>query len=188
MNTSFTKKQLDKYIEVAYVTNVGKLPTRCEFNQTQWCLSDQNADKLIDKIKALEITISKEVSEMPQLKTELIILTYLPVISSIADGLDVRSKLSNEELAENFVSGYLKRYNEAVEFCNKVKVLYEADGKNESYTKYWRDYDKNNELVDEFRLNFKKYGDSDFQINLESMNKKAQELLDELFKENKSNE
>jgi hypothetical protein len=185
MSTVYTKTNTGKYIEVSYSPDIQNLSFKHVYNSKQLCSSEEDADNLIYKLKELEASISLElVNRNLPFKAQLIILTYLNVIDSICSGLDIRSKLSNEELTDIFIRGYQKKYDEALAFCNKTIALYENGGKNESYTKHWRDYDKHNELVEEFQFELKKFGDSDFYINLEKLKKGAENLLELLMKEN----
>ena len=185
MSTVYTKTNTEKYVEVRYSPDIKNLSFKHVYNSTQPCLSEADADNLISKLKELEASISLElVNRNLPFKAQLIILTYLNVIDSICSGLDIRSKLSNEELTDIFIRGYQKKYDEALAFCNKTVAMYENGGKNESYTKHWRDYDKHNELVEEFQFDLKTFGDSDFHINLEKIKNQAEELLELLKKEN----
>lgn len=181
MNTSFKKEQLEKYVEVTYQTKIDNLPFRLKHNSSQYCLNESEADNFIDKIKTLEKTISEELSKRNlAYKTEFIILTYMQVIESIANGFDIRKNMSDEELAFAFVNGYHKKYQEALSFCNGIIEMYEKGAKDETFTKHWRDYGKHNELVDEYNLNVRKFKDTDFKTNLETLNKSADELLNML--------
>jgi len=182
--TTYTKEKIEKYTEVTYIPDI-EITFNQKYKSKQWCLSDSDADKFISKTKQLEALISSEiVNRNLGFKPQLIMLTWLPIIDSICSGLDVRSKMSNEELINLFINVYQKKYNEAFSFCKETIAMYEESGKNESYTKHWRDYGKHNELVDEYQFDLRKFKDSDFAINLEKIKKDAQELLDLLIKEN----
>jgi len=182
--TTYTKEKIKNYIEVTYIPDI-EMTFNQKYKTKQWCLSDSDANKFISKTKELEALISYEiVNRNLGFKPQLIIITWLPIIESICSGLDVRSKMSNKELTDLFIDVYQKKYNEAFSFCGKIITMYEESGKNESYTKHWRDYSKHNELVEEYQFDLRKFEDSDFAINLEKINKDAQELLDLLLKEN----
>ena len=181
----FVKQESGKYIEVTYNSLLPKISTKHSFNSSQLYSSEEEADLFIIKAKEIHSLMSDYIiKEKLPFKVDLVMLIYFPVIDSISSGLDIRSKMSSEEIAVLFVNGYKKKYNEALEFCNSVIKRYVDGAYMESYTKHWRDYDKHNELVDEFQLDLRKFEDSDFKINLEILNKKASELIDMLFKKN----
>ena len=185
MSTTYTKKEEGKYIKVTYIPDIENLSFNHKYKSEQLCLSDADADNLISKTKELETSIASEIVKRSlPFKSQLIILTYLNIIDSICSGLDVRSKMTNEELTDLFVNGYQKRYDEALAFCNKTIAMYEESGKNESFTKHWRDYEKHNELVEEYQFDLRKFKDSDFKINLDTIRKQAEDLLELLRKEN----
>jgi len=184
MSTKFSKRQSGNYIELTYNSDIESL----KYNSSTLCSNEAEVDALIQKINAVESCISEEISKQNlPFKTPFVILTYMNVLSSVSLGIEVRSKLSNEELAEKFVSGYKKMYDEAYSFCLKTIDLYDNGGKNESYTKYWRDYDKHNELVKKFKFELRTFKDSDFTVNLESINQAVKKMLDELIDKNKNN-
>lgn len=179
MNTTFSQKPSGKYIELTYNSNIEKLDMSLKFNSSVLCSEQEDADKLIQKIRDLETLISQKTSkENLPFQTPIIILTFMNAIDSIASGLDVRSSLSNEELADRFVNGYKKLYDEAYLFCCKIIKMYDDGEKNESYTKHWRDYDKHNELVSKFKFNLRTFTDSDFKNNLQSLADSAKKLAD----------
>lgn len=180
MRTQFTKKaeDKDKYIRVTYHPTSEVKSMKLKMNSTQYCLSDADAEVFIDKTIELKKAIENEltIKNLPY-NIDLLILVYLQVIEFISTGSDIRSKLTNEQIAENMVEGYRRKFTESLQFCEKTIKMFEDGECNESYTKHWKDYDKHNELVDEYMFDLRKFKDGDFQTSLDSMNKKASELL-----------
>lgn len=186
METTLSKKQVGKYIEVTYNANLDKLSSKLKYNATQPCISDEEAENFISKVKAIESIIEKDLSARKlSYKTPLIILTYLPMIESVASGLDIRSNRSNEDIAAMLVLGYDRIYNDAVLFCNQMINMYEEVGKTESYGKNYKNYDKHNELVEEFQLDLRTFKMDDFKTSFKSMNLQLDEILALLKEENK---
>lgn len=187
MNTSFTKSQTGKYVDVTYNTHIPNLFMNLRYNAHQSCLSDEDADKFIAKVQEMEKTIAEEMAKQNfSYKVELIILTYMPLIESVSSGFDVRSKLSTQELAKLIVNGYNKKYVEALSFCTDTIKMFDETGKAEGYPKNYKIYDRHNELVEEFQFDLRKIKDSDFDVNLETLNQAASKMLDELIKLNES--
>lgn len=190
METKFTKKPTEKYIEVTYVTNVENLCHRLKYNATQPESTEERADNYIAKVHAIEPLVEAENAKRGSIcKPELIMLTYLPMINSIASGIDVRSKMSNQEIAEVIVDSYYNRYNNAIGFCKQIMEMYDGGERKEGYTKHWKDYDKYNELIEEYQLEqFNKLTDDSFDISLSSLSKQADAFLKTLIEINKNKE
>lgn len=177
METTFERKQSGKHKEITYVTKLNNLTHIHKYKSSVLCSNEKDVDTLIEKVRGLEESISKKIAkEGYPFKTELIIITYFNVIDSIASGIDIRSKMSNEELADRFVGGYKKMYDEAYLFCCDTIRMYDGGEHKETYTKHWKTYDKHNEFVDEYMFNLRKFKDGDFSINLDTLSKKASEL------------
>ena len=188
METKSTKTPTDKYIEVTYITGIEKPCMRLRFNATQPESTEEGADNYIAKVHAIEPLVEAENDKRGSIcKPELIMLTYLPMINSIASGIDVRSKKSNQEIAEVIVDSYYNRYNNAINFCKQIMEMYDAGARKEGYGKHWRDYDKYNELIEEYQLEqFNKLTMDSFEINLSSLAKKADALLQALIEKNEN--
>lgn len=188
METKFTKKDSGKYIEVTYNSTTALKSYRLKYNTSLPCSNNEEADIYIKRAENIEKEILKVIADKKSsFDVNLIMITYMQVIESISSGLDVRSKLSDEELAIRFYDGYETRHNEAVAFCKRIRDMYEGGEHKETYTKHYKDYDKYNELIDEYHLDFKKLGDSDFTINLETLSKKTSDLLEMLKEMNADN-
>lgn len=183
MKERFTKEATASHsISVTYHPKVDIKSQRLIMNANQWCLNESDAEKFIDKAISIYESIDMEmVNRNIPYSVELVFLTYLHVIESISSGFDIRSKMSNDEIVSHIIDGYHKKFTEALQFCEKTFKMYDDGEKNESYTKHWKDYDKHNELVDEYQFNLKKFKDNDFKNNLEEMSKKAGELLQNLI-------
>lgn len=187
MKKQFTKEATKgTSISVTFFPKSDILSQRLKMNSNQWCLDEQDAEKFIDKTILLHNSITKELANRNlQYNTELVLITYLHVIEAISSGFDIRNKMSNEEIANHIIDGYHKKFTEALQFCEKTIKMYDDGEKNESYPKHWKDYDKHNELVDEYQFGLKKFKDTDFKNNLEEINKKASEFLQQLIEINK---
>lgn len=187
MKNQFTQYTKDKYTIVTFNPNTIITSTKLKLNAEHWCITEKDANLFIDKVVCLEKIISNIIYEkkLPY-NVELILLTYMKAIESISSGFDIRSKLSNEELALIIFEGYKKEYIKAINFCEKIIKVYNEKQKYDTYTKHWRDYDKHNELVNEYQLNYRTFKDNDFEINLSSLLNSANNFLTELI--NKNNE
>jgi hypothetical protein len=190
MKDQFSKEVVNStsrsYISVTFKPTTNISSVRLKMNANQWCSDEKSADAFIEKFLAIKIFLHKlkAVKKFPY-NIELMLLTYMQVIESISSGIDVRSKLNNGEIANLILDGYEKKFSEANQFCQNTIKIYEDGGKDETYTKHWKDYDKHNELVDEYQFDLRKFKDGDFKTNLESIKNSANELLEMLIAENK---
>lgn len=175
--TTITKEKDGKYIKVRYNSNIEDLSYKLKYNASQSCLNDNEANNLIQKVELLELLIDEEQIKIGTYKTPLIILTYLPLIESVSSGLDIRSKLTNNELAKMITEGYHKKYTDAINFCNNTIVMFDRIGKSEGYSAKYKDYDKHNELVKEFQLELRTFKMDDFDISFKTMNYDLDEIL-----------
>lgn len=186
VNTSFTKTPADKYLEVSYNTDIGKVCLTLEYRATQALTNEENANVFIERAKILENLVLQElIARKLPYKTELIMLTFMDAVESISSGIDVRSKMKNDELAVMFVMGYEKKYNETLTFCNDTIKMFEETGRKESYMKRCKIYDSHNEFVDEFQFNIRKFGMSDFEVSLDTFYNAADNLLQSLIEKQK---
>lgn len=189
MELIFEKGVNGKYSTLSIKHGIDKLPSNLDFNSNVYCINDTEADKLINYSNELNKHIHdtlkvKELSFNPM----LILLTYFQAIDSIASGLDVRSNISFSDLAERFVDGYEKSYNEALEFCQKTKK-HASENLNESYMKNWKNYDRANELVKLYQLDESLLINyDDFNISLKKLLNSGIDLLELLKAENANNE
>lgn len=178
METSFkVSRQLKKYIQIDYVTNLGYMPVH--YDKYVWCLDKQNARAFIQRVREIETHI-KDILTKNQMSYDyrLIMSLFLKAIDNIATGLDVRSKMTSLELAERFVFSYDVKFKEAYKFCFETLTYVEVEGKFSGYMKDWRRYDRHNELVKEFRLPFKQLELKDFgKDELKNIEHKLDEML-----------
>lgn len=185
LETTLTKEQNGKYVNVTYNHNLDKVSFNLKYNATQCCLSETDADTFIERTKQIEAIVEQNnVSQGSIYKTPLIILKYLPVIESISSGIDVRSKMSDESVAKMVFDSYVKKYSEAQTFCNETINMFESTGKKEGYGKRYKDYDKHNELVSEFQLGLRTFKMDDFDTGFHTMNKSLDEILQMLKLDN----
>jgi hypothetical protein len=185
METSFKASKKTKYFQIDYVTGLEDTPV--QYHKHVWCLNKEHAKAFIKRVKEIETHV-KEILLKDELSYDfrLIISLHLEAIENISCGLDLRSKMTSEDLADRFVYGYHKKYQEAHTFCKDTLEFFETEGKLYTYCKNWRRYDKHNDLVREFRLPFKKLGWDDFHVDHLKNMAEAMEKLDELIEERRN--
>lgn len=189
METSFKVKKYKQYFDIQYVTGL-KLPYMTE---DSFLGSDkQGTRKTINLIRKMEEGIKKVlVSEGLDFDYKFIILKHLNAIDSIASGIDIRSKMSVEELSDRFVWSFKRKYDEVLaevqgtfDYFNDVKTK-------STYLTDWRRYDNYNSLVKSYMLDFPIITSEDFvKDELTNMSRLATEALDELiaYRKNLKNE
>lgn len=183
MTSKFTQKEEGKYIDVTYNHGLELKCHKLKFNASQYCINETHASDFIKRAENIEAEINKILTDKKSsYNVNLIMLTFMQAIESISSGIDVRSKISDAELALRFYDGYNVKHKEASLFCEKIREMYESGEKNEGYSKHWRDYNQYNELIDEYHLDFKKLGLDDFKISFTSMSAKADDIL-QMFKD-----
>lgn len=189
MESKFTKKQGDKYLEVTYNHGLELKSHRLKFNASQYCTNETDAEVFIKRAESIEKELDKVLLENKSYHNAgRIMLMYMQAIEAIASGIEIRSKLKDDELARRFFEGYNTKHLEAVAFCEKTMEMYNAGGKDEGYSTHWRDYDKLNELIDEYNLGFKKLSMDDFKVSFSSMNDNMSDILQKLIDLNKDKE
>jgi hypothetical protein len=186
METSFKVSKKTKYFQIDYVTGLDYVPSH--YHKYVWCLSAIEARLFIRRVREIEKYV-KEIIGMTKnnfpYDYRLIMYLHLNAIENISCGLDIRSKMSNLELADRFVYGYDHRYKEAYTFCKDTLDHVESTGKFDSYMKDWRRHDKHNELVREYNLPLKRLELEDFHVDeLKNMGE-ALEMLNKLIDERK---
>lgn len=186
METTFKfSRKMGQYIQIDYVTDLKALPW---FTYGHVWVSTANEGRVfISMVRKLEEGIKKEIIDKNyDFDFRLVILKYLSVIENIASGLDIRSKLSIQELVEGFSFGYNQKRNEAKEFC-EAQIQYAKDNyETETYMKNWRKYDKANSFIREYHLPFKLMeGDFFKSDTLDELLAKTNELLDKLIEKRK---
>lgn len=197
MTTFGFSKQLNKYYQVDYVSGLGAPCLTSGYSNLPainsptygyvWVLSVKAASDFIACVREFEEKIQLELKNKGlAIDYRLIITHYLEVIESISSGLDARSKMSKQELAEMFVSSYNSKRNEAIKFCQDTLEFFEENGKKDSYAKHWKRYDKHNKNINKFMLDMRLLTDKDFSLNLDAIRAGAKELLEELIKINGS--
>lgn len=151
------------YIQIDYVTNI-EIPST--YNKYVWCINVKMARLFINKVKEIETHVKQIlIKECFNYDFRLIMTLHLNAIESISSGIDIRSNMSSEDLANRFVYGYDKRYKEAFKICNETIDYVDKIGKFHSYMKDWRRYEKHNNLVNEFKLPCKKLNIQDFLVD-----------------------
>lgn len=184
METTFKISKAKEYIVIEYVTGL-KVPMSTWTNFLASTAKD--ARKTIKWIRDMEEGVKKNLVENGfKLDYKLIILKHLTAIDSIASGIDIRSKMSVEELSDRFVYGYKQKYDQAVKTVEETFEIFNEVKGTTSYSKDWRRYEKYNDLVAEFHLDFPKIGMDDFgKDELKEMSRLANEMLEILIKKNK---
>ena len=176
-------RKLNKYIQIDYVAGLEYVPIN--YHKYEWFLNKKSAREFIQRFKEIEYHVKEIVDDRKLgLDYRLIMYKFLNAIGGISTGLDVRSNLSNIELAERFVSSYEKSFKDAFAFCKDTLEYVDSEGKFESYMKNWKRYDKHNELVREYYLPLKSLNLEDFQVDhlknaleaVEALNKRIDEM------------
>lgn len=187
METTFKISKAKEYIVIEYVTGL-KVPMSTWTNFLASTAKD--ARKTIKWIRDMEDGVKKNLAENGiKLDYKLIILKYLTAIDSIASGIDIRSKMSVEELSDRFVYGYKQKYDQAVKTVEETFEFFNKAKHNESYNTHWMRYEKYNDLVAEYQLDFPKIGIDDFgKDELKEIARLSKEMLDTLIKYNKEND
>lgn len=184
METKFKISRYKEYIDIKYVT-----PIKLHMSATDsvFVSSAKEGRKLIQMIRDLENRIRTILNEREiDLDYRLIIVKHFRAIDSIASGIDIRSHMSIEELAERFVDGYKFKYDQVITECEDIFDEFNKVKGNSSYGKNWRVYDKFNDLVGEYKLDYPLIKSSDFEDDeLRNMSKLASEALDALIKKRK---
>lgn len=186
METSFKfSRKLSKYIQVDYITGLDYVPIG--YHKYAWCLDKKRARDFIQCFREIETHV-KEIIDDKKLGFDYRIIMYkfLSAIDSISTGLDIRSSLSNLELADRFVSSYENSYKEAFVFCRDTLEHVEFEGKFDSYMKDWKRHDKHNELVREYNLPLKSLNLEDFRVDHLKNALEAVEALNKLIDERKN--
>lgn len=184
METSFKIKKAGKFIDIQYITGI-KLPISTYDNVL--VSSAKEGRKLINFIRNFEDGIRKcLVKEGIDLDYRLIIVKHLGAVDSISSGFDIRSKMSIEELSERFVFGFKRIYDTILDDVEETFKFFNEVKNNSSYTKNWKRYDKYNEYVRDYDLDYPKISMDDFNNDeLKNISKLASEALDLLIKERK---
>jgi hypothetical protein len=182
METSLKISRNSGYIQIDYVHGLPNSMSR-SFSHI-WFSTKKEAREFIKRLIEIELLV-KEMVEKDNLPFDyrLVIINHLQAIDSISSGLDIRSNMSSEDLAERFVYGYNKRYEDAKKMCQDTLDFVESEGKAKSYMADWRRYDRHNELINEFILPVDKINSDDFEIdhikNISEAMDRIAELLDE---------
>lgn len=180
METSFKIKKSGRYIDIKYITGI-KIPMNIYDNIL--VSSAEDGRRLIKFIREFEDGVKKcLVKENISLDYRVIIAKHLLAIDSIASGLDIRSKMTIEELSERFVFSFKRIYDtmldeveETFKFFNKVK-------NDSSYMQNWKQYDKYNEYVKEYCLDYPNISTDDFKDDeLKNMAKLSHDMLELLI-------
>ena len=190
METSFKISKKGKYIQIDYISNL-ELKSFKSFDYI-WSISIKDAKEFLRLAREIETKIKTElVSKNLNYDYRLIMVRYLKVIDGISTGFDIRSKMTTDELAENFVWWYDKKYTEEYNYCKEVMDYYEAEGKNNSYMSNWRKYDEFNDKIKEFNLPFKSLTRDSFKEdelrNMSDALDMLHKLIDERKNENANN-
>jgi hypothetical protein len=152
------------YYQVKVLTDLPFLPMGS--TNYMWSYDRKSAETFILAIYTFRNEFSKLIDNKGyQFNPDMVLLRYLPLIDSYSSGIDIRSKLKPEELADNIVSHYNEKYTEAYEFCSETLKFVEENKDDEeiSYMKDWKRYDKHNSLIREFYLDFKNITSDDFK-------------------------
>ena len=184
METTFKISKAKEYIVIEYVTGL-KVPMSTWNNFLASTAKD--ARNTIKWIRDMEEGVKKNLAENGiNFDYRLIILKYLTAIDSIASGIDIRSKMSVEELSDRFVYGYKQKYDQVIAECEEIFNKFNEVKGNSSYLENWRDYDKFNSLVREYLLDYPQIKNSDFENDeFRNMSRLANEMLEILIKKNK---
>jgi hypothetical protein len=156
-------------------------------NNNVFVTSAKEGRNLIKFIRDFEGGIRKcLVKERIDLDYRLIIVKHLGAVDSIASGIDIRSKMSIEDLSERFVFGFKRIYDTMLDDVEETFKFFNEIKNNSSYMKNWKRYDKYNEYVRDYNLDYPKISMDDFEDDeLRNMSNIASEILDLLIKKNK---
>jgi hypothetical protein len=184
METSFKVKKYKEYFDIQYVTGLN-LPYMT--NDNFLATNKQWAKKTIDLIRKMEEGIKKVlVEEGLNFDYRFITLKHLNAIDSIASGIDIRSKMSIEELSDRFVWSFKKKHDEVLAEVQATFHYFNDVKSKSSYLVDWRRYDRYNGLIKTHMLDFPSIKNDDFAIDeLKNLNKLASEALDSLIEYNK---
>lgn len=185
METSFKVKKSGKYIDIQYISN---LKTQIRIFDNILVSSAKEGRVLISTIRKYEESFKKNQVYLDNgFDYRLIILKYLKAIDAIASGLDIRSRIPFEEMSERFIDSYKYLFDYTIKECNETYEYYLKVKNNSSYAKDWRRYDKFNENIIDFNLDYKKIDYNDFDDDeLRNMDKLAKQALDLLILKNRN--
>lgn len=185
METSFKVKKAGKFIDIQYITGI-KLPMSTYDNVL--VTSAKEGRKLIKFIRNFEDGVRKcLVKEGIDLDYRLIIVKHLGAVDSISSGFDIRSKMSIEELSERFVFGFKRIYDTMLDDVEETFKFFNEVKNDSSYTKNWKRYDKYNEYVRDYDLDYPKISMDDFNNDeLKNISRLSSEVLELLIKERKN--
>jgi hypothetical protein len=186
METTFKISRINQYIDIKYVTPI-KLPMMT--NDNIFVNSAKEGRKFIQLVRDLENRIRTLLNEKEiDLDYRLIIVKHFRAIDSIASGFDVRSHMSIDELSERFVDGYKLKYDQVIAECEDIFDKFNEVKDNTSYMQNFREYDKFNQMVDEYKLDYPQINSDDFgKDELKNMSRLANEMLEILIKKRKEN-
>jgi len=161
METTFKISRHKEYINIEYIAGI-KIPFTMFTNV--FVSSAKEGRNLVSYVRNLEDEIKKNLELMGyDLDYRLIIAKYIQVIDSIACGLDIRSKMKVQEVAERFVRGFKEKYDEAVKEAEETLAYFNEVKDTKTYIMDWKRYDKYNELVNNFMLKMPKISSDDFK-------------------------
>ena len=181
METKFKISKVGKCIDIKYITLI-KQPMMA--NDNVFVTSAKEGRKFIQLVRDLENRVRTILNEKEiDLDYRLIILQHFRAIDSIASGFDIRSGMSVDELSERFVDGYKFKYDQIIAECEVIFDEFNKVKGNSSYMKNWRVYDKFNQMVRDYNLDYPKIGMDDFKNDeLKNISRFANEILEELKK------
>jgi len=150
---NFKASKQGKYIQIDYL---GYKPANSMINNRthghMWFLNGTDARKFMTKVLELEVEFGNELIKLGlSHNPNKIIRFYLNVIDSISSGLDIRSDMSNQEIAKSFVSGFNNSYNEKLRYCQSII----ESAKKVPISMYTTTYDNFNEENDMYEFGLK---------------------------------
>lgn len=164
--------KVGKYYNVKYLSNLPYVPISSYDSMLH--LNRLSAETFIVAIHSFKNEIEKQLIKYEfEYKVDALIICYLQSIDSYASGIDIRSKMKIEEVAERFVLGYHDKYTKAINFCNET-LKYIADNQDTSYMQNWKRYDEHNM----YRRNYYLTVD---EINMDSFKKNELKTIGELL-------
>ena len=124
MNKNFKASKKGKYIQIEYL---GYEPANhyidLHTHGHMWHSKASESRDFMKKILELEVEFQKELDRRElSHNPKKIIRFYLNVIDGISSGFDVRSSMSNEEIAKAFVNGFDTVYNEGKSKCEAIII------------------------------------------------------------------
>lgn len=184
METTFKISKAGKYIDIKYIVGI-KLPMSVYDNVL--VSSAKEGRKLIKLIRDFEKGVKEElVKQGVDLDYRMIMIRHLQVIDSIASGLDIRSKMSVAELSDRFVFGYNRMHESMIDEVEETLKYFNEVKAESSYMKDWRRFDKYNEYIRDYSLNYPQISMDDFGKDpLKKMEALANEMLETLIKDRK---